>query len=124
MRLLAEMGAKKFAEMIVDPFWKFIPEQWQAQMWSRLFSKIPPENLIYCTLEIPEHYFSWLPGADGRNLVPKAKSLQELMQNSLNWALKKLHSLLGKEPEIAFLSDGPYGIPLPSKNKQLTAGKS
>lgn len=112
IRLLTEKGAKKFMEMIVDPSWTFVPEQWEAQMWARLYLKIPPENLIYCTLEIPENFFSWLPGTDARTLVPKAKSLQELVGKSLSWALERFRRRLGKEPQVAFLSDGPYGIPV------------
>ena len=112
IKLLTEMDAKKFMNMIVDPSWTFLPDQWEAQMWARLFLKIPPENLIYCTLEIPDNSFSWIPATDARTLAPKAKSLQELVEKSLSWALKRLHSCLGKEPQVAFLSDGPYGIPL------------
>jgi len=112
IKLLAETGPKKFMEMIVNPSWTFVPEQWQAQMWARLFLKMLPENLIYCTLEIPEDSFSWLSGTDARTIAPKAKSLQELVEKSLNWALKRLRHCLRKEPQIAFLSDGPYGVPV------------
>lgn len=110
LRLLAEKGAKKFVKMIIDPSWSFVPEQWEPQMWARLLLKIPPENLIYCTLEIPEDSFPWIPGTDARTLTPKAKSLKELVEKSLSWALKRLRGRLGKEPQVAFLSDGPYGI--------------
>ncbi len=113
IRLLGELGEKKFMEMILDPSWIFVPEQWEAQMWARLFNKIPPEDLIYCSLEIPEESFSWLPGTDARTIAPKAKTLKELVEMSFAWAEEKLRQLLGKEPQIAFLPDGPYGIPIP-----------
>lgn len=112
MRLLSEKGAKNFMEMIVKPSWTFTPEQWQAQMWTRLFLKIPPKNLIYCTLDIPEASFSWLPETDARSITPKARSLQELMAGSLRWALNNLEIQIGREPRVAFLIDGPYGIPV------------
>lgn len=112
IRFLAESGAKKFMATITDPSWTFVPEQWEAQMWARLFLRIHPENLIYCSLEIPASSFSWLPGTDARTLAPKAKSLQELVEKSLSWALGKLRRRLGKEPQLAFLADGPYGIPV------------
>jgi hypothetical protein len=112
IRLLGELGEKKFMEMILDPSWIFVPEQWEAQMWTRLFKKIPPEDLIYCSLEIPKGSFSWLPGTDARTLAPKAKTLQELVEMSFAWAVKKLRLRLGREPQIAFLPDGPYGIPV------------
>ncbi|GAI57334.1 unnamed protein product, partial [marine sediment metagenome] len=49
---------------------------------------------------------------DARTLAPKAKTLQELVEMSLAWAVKKLRFRLGREPQIAFLPDGPYGIPV------------
>jgi nickel-dependent lactate racemase len=115
--LLGELGEEKFMEMILDPSWIFIPGQWEAQMWARLFKKIPPEDLIYCSLEIPEESFSWLPGTDARKLVSKAKNLRELVEKSFAWAIEKLRLRLGREPQIAFLPDGPYGIPV-SSNKE------
>jgi len=112
MRMLGEKGGKKFIETILTPSWTFIPEQWEAQMWTRLFRKIPPENLLYCSLEISREAFSWLPETDARTLVPEVKSLQELVEKSLIQVVEKLRSSLGREPRIAFLADGPYGIPV------------
>lgn len=112
MRLLSEKGAKKFMELIINPSWTFVPEQWEVQMWARLFLKIPPENLLYCTLEIPESSFAWLPETDARSLVPKARSLEELVEGALNWALNNFQKRMGPEARVAFLSDGPYGIPV------------
>ena len=117
MRLLGELGTEKFMNMILDPSWNFVPEQWEAQMWTRLFRKIPPENLIYCSLEIPEESSSWLPGTDARTIVPEAESLKELVERSILWAVKELRHRLGREPRVAFLPDGPYGVPIEKKPK-------
>ncbi len=112
MRLLAHEGRKKFLNMIIDPAWDFVPEQWEAQMWTRLFQITPPEHLIYCTLDIPRHSFSWLPGLDARTIAPGSTSLQKLVENAFYWAHDRLHALLGRVPRAAILIDGPYGIPL------------
>jgi nickel-dependent lactate racemase len=114
---LAELGEEKFTKMILDPSWIFVPGQWEAQMWSRLFKKISPENLVYCSLEIPEESFSWLPGTDARTLAPRAKTLEQLVETSFAWAVEKLRLRLGREPQIAFLPDGPYGIPVAGKKQ-------
>jgi len=119
IRLLGKKGRKKFLEMIMDPNWNFVPEQWEAQMWAKFFRKNPPENLFYCSMEIPREAFSWLPGIDARSIVPEAKSLQELVEKSLAWAEKKLRLRLGRNPRIAFLPDGPYGIPV-DKNPKIS----
>lgn len=112
LRLLGEKGAEKFCETILSPSWNFIPDQWEAQMWARLFQHIPMENLIYCTLDIPEESFSWIPGRDARSIVPDAENFQDLLERSIDWVYKKLCLRLGREPMIAFLADGPYGIPV------------
>ncbi|NIM90859.1 MAG: nickel-dependent lactate racemase [Candidatus Aminicenantes bacterium] len=117
MRRLGELGTDKFIDMILDPSWTFVPEQWEAQMWTRLFRRIPPENLIYCSLEIPREAFSWLPETDARSLVKGAKKLPGLVESSLGIALKKLRSSLPREPRVAFLPDGPYGIPVLEGNQ-------
>ncbi len=112
MRFLGEVGAEIFCQKILDPAWIFVPEQWEAQMWTRLFKKTEPENLLYCTLDIPRDAFSWLPERDARSIAPEADSLQELVTKSLNWAVKKKSDELGRDPKVAVLTDGPYGIPI------------
>jgi len=115
LKLLGKKGAQPFEDLITDPSWTFVPEQWEAQMWGRLFKKIPFENLIYCTQEISPSDFSWLPGTDARILFPEASSLKQLTEPSISWALEKLRSRGIKKPEMAVLLDGPYGIPLAQK---------
>lgn len=112
LRLLNELGTEKFLEMILDPSWTFVPDQWEAQMWTRLFKVIPPENLLYCSLEISQDDFGWIPGTDGRILAPRASTLKELMEKCLGRVVGMLRRRLGREPEIAVLPDGPYAIPV------------
>ena len=112
MRFLGEVGTETFCQKILDSSWTFVPEQWEAQMWTRLFKKTAPENLLYCTLDIPKDDFSWLPERDARSIVPEADSLRELVTKSLNWAVKKKSEELGRDPKVAVLVDGPYGIPI------------
>ncbi len=114
LKLLSEKGAKKFVETILNPLWTFVPEQWEAQMWARLLNKIPSENLFYCSMEIPQEFFTWLPGKDARTVVPEAKKLGEVVEKSLALAVEKLRAESGREPRIAILPDGPYGIPVKS----------
>lgn len=111
MRLLGELGSESFLDTILDPSWTFVPEQWEAQMWTRLFKISPPENLYYCSLEIPEADFDWLPGSDARSFAPGADSLTLLVKGALDRALPWLEKRLGRTPRIVALPDGPYGIP-------------
>ena len=112
LRLLGELGAEKYENTITGIDWTFVPEQWQPQMWARLFRKIPPESLYYCSLEIPAEDFAWIPGLDARTLCPGTIDLAELTQAAVESARRTLRSRLGREPEIAVLKDGPYAIPI------------
>lgn len=111
LKLLAEVGPEKFIQSILDPSWTFVPEQWEVQMWTRLLTKIPPKNLVYGCLEIPDRDFAWLPGSNARALVPRSDSLERLMNKTIVWAVERQKSRLGRYPETAVLPDGPYGIP-------------
>jgi nickel-dependent lactate racemase len=116
MRLLGEKGPEKFSEMILEPTWTFVPDQWEAQMWAKLFLRIPSQNLVYCTKDISRDSFSWLPGTDARSLAPEASDLEELVAGSIDWALELLRKRPTQEPNIAILPDGPYGIPYLEKD--------
>jgi len=109
---LKERGTENFLNLILEPSWVFVPDQWQVQMWGRLFTKIPQENLIYCCEELPEDASVYLPGRDARTIFQEEKSLQKLVEYSIDYAIHELRHILGKEPSIAFLADGPYGIPI------------
>jgi nickel-dependent lactate racemase len=111
LKLLEEVGPEKFIQLILDPSWTFIPEQWEVQMWTRLFEKISPQNLIYCCLEIPDQDFSWILGTNARTIVQETKSLEKLMNKAIGWAVNRQKNQLGHDPDIAVLPDGPYGIP-------------
>lgn len=113
MKLLGELGERKYIEKIMDGNRDFVPEQWQAQMWARLFRIVPPEDLLYCTLDISRKELDWLPGRDARSLSPEAGTLAELTESTAAWARTALRSRLGREPRIAVLPDGPYAIPVP-----------
>lgn len=111
LKLLAEVGPEKFIQSILDPSWTFVPEQWEVQMWTRLLTKIPPKNLLYGCLEIPDRDFAWLPGTNARTLAPKSESLERLINQAIVWAVERQKSRLGRYPEAVVLPDGPYGIP-------------
>ncbi len=112
--LLGKVGAERYIRLILDPSWIFVPEQWEAQMWTRLFEKIPPANLLYCCLEIPDRDFSWIPGENARKIVQETESLERLMNKTIAWAVNREKERLGRDPDIAVLPDGAYGIPLSS----------
>jgi nickel-dependent lactate racemase len=116
LKLLEKVGPEKFIQMILDPSWTFVPDQWEAQMWTRLLNKISPQNLLYCCLEIPDQDFSWITGRNARKIVQKTDSLQELIDRTIAWALEAQQKRLGQAPQTVVLPDGPYGIPVAGIN--------
>ncbi len=112
MKFLGELGSDSFLKTILNPEWIFVPDQWEAQMWTRLFKITSPENLYYCSLDIQASDFAWLPGTDARDFAPGAKDLKVLVEAALAKAVDQLQERLGKPPKIAVLPDGPYGIPI------------
>jgi nickel-dependent lactate racemase len=111
LELLEEVGPEKFIQSILDPSWTFVPEQWEAQMWTRLLEKILPQNLLYCCLEIPDQKFLKIPGMNARSFAGETKNLETLMNKTIAWAVDRQKNRLRRDPGIAVLPDGPYGIP-------------
>lgn len=121
IHLLTLNGARDFLRLITSEDWNFIPEQWQVQMWSKVFSKIPMENFTYCAPHISQKDAAILPGIDGNLLLPASRrysgnldDAKDIVELAVAEAVRK-HRAMGIEPSIAFLKDGPYGVPVRTK---------
>ena len=115
--LLKSMGTEKFIRLILSPKWKFIPDQWQVQMWARLFNKIPQENFIYYSPRISSDDYRIIPGIDGNLFLPANKRYKgtlkdaaQIIENAMDKIDKEFKGECKKEFSVAFLSDGPYGV--------------
>jgi hypothetical protein len=121
LAMLKRNGAKGFLQTIKSPDWAFTHDQWETQMWGKVLETIgAEENLIYCSLEIPEQEYSFLSGTAGLNLLTpeeraagrSAVELMKLMvERAVCGATDNLRRRLGRDPEVLFLPDGPYGVP-------------
>ncbi|MDX2246066.1 MAG: nickel-dependent lactate racemase [Bacteroidia bacterium] len=115
IRLLHATGRQNFTSMILTPGWKLIQEQWQVQMWCKVFEILgKEENLLYCALEIPEKEYEYLPGTPCVSMLSAAEkansktSMRIMIEKAIEYACLKS----GKNsPSILLLKDGPYGIP-------------
>lgn len=115
--LLKSFGVAKFNKLLFSPDWSFIPEQWQVQMWTKLFAKIPQENFIYYSPQFTARDYAFIPGVDGNLFLdPETRyqgslnTIPEVIQKAINVMTEEFKSEKNSEPSIAFLSDGPYGI--------------
>ncbi len=117
LKLLAEHGFEGFMKMISADDWQIIQEQWQVQMWCKVFQQIKKEiNLYYCALEIPKTDYAYLPGKAGidmiseeERLLPADEAMCRMVQRTLVDAIATSHV---RDPSILLLKDGPYGVPL------------
>ena len=119
--LLTQIGAEAFRRLIFSPDWTFIPEQWEVQAWARVLEKVGPEGLTYYSPQMSAADCRYLPGVDGNRFLPESwryrrepANVQRVLDAFLREAGADCGRRLGREPRVAFLADGPYGI--------LTAG--
>ena len=125
LHLLKLMGAEKFKQLILSPDWTFIPEQWQVQMWARVFDRIPQEHLVYYSPQLTQRDYAFVPGVAGnRYLAPErvnsatAADIPQVISAAVSEAVQEFRAKHNTEPTIAYLADGPYGIPVTTKTAE------
>lgn len=113
MKVLKEKDPGKFTEFIKSDSWQFVPDQWQAQKWDQFFRKVGAfDRLIYCTTNINPEDLKKLPGKSGYDFVEgKNIEIDKMVQNAVFYAIDKIKRR-AKEPKMAFVKEGPYGIPV------------
>jgi hypothetical protein len=117
LSLLTLTGPEEFTKLINSPDWVFLPEQWQVQMWARVFKRIPMDHLIFYAPQFGPEWRRGLPGLDaGVFLSPEENSRNnpEVYGTVLCRALEYIARQSGREVEkqhITWISDGPYVIP-------------
>lgn len=119
LHLLTLFGPDRFMNLILSPDWEFIPEQWQVQMWTKLFKKIGMDNYIYYSPRLTAADCEFLPGINGNMLLPEDEryqtsldSIASVIKAAVVKAVKDLEEEGLDEIKIAYLADGPYSIPV------------
>lgn len=116
LHLLALHGPDAYLRLITSPDWKFVPEQWQVQMWAKVFAKIPMQNFTYCASHITPKDAAILPGKDGNLLLPPQRRYSRSLDDTARMVELAVAEAVdeyrarGVAPTIAYLKDGPYGI--------------
>ncbi len=119
LQLFKLIGTERFQQLIMSRDWTFIPDQWQVQMWAKLYAKISPEHFVYYSLGLQPADYVILPSVDGNRFLPEKMryrgmidSIPQVIEGALRQALDELCQQRIEHPNIAFLSNGPYGIPV------------
>ncbi|NQU40426.1 MAG: nickel-dependent lactate racemase [Lentisphaerae bacterium] len=112
LALLHELGPTALNERLRRPDWSFVPEQWEAQKWAEVFTKLGRlDRLDYCAPRLTGAAFQEhsIPGNDGGvGLEPRPEPAwaAAMVQRSLD---QRLEEQAGAS--VALLLDGPYGVP-------------
>jgi lactate racemase len=113
---LKERSAEDFETLLLSREWTFVPDQWQVQMWARLFKRIPQEQFTFFAPQLTEDDYGILPGVSDRETLLPNEDRSDLglrLERSLNRVQEECRRSGMEEPSIAWLADGPYGIPYP-----------
>ncbi|MDC7234593.1 MAG: lactate racemase domain-containing protein [Spirochaetales bacterium] len=110
-------SSDEFIRLLRSAEWEFVPDQWQVQMWSKLFSVIPQDHFIYYGPQVSADDYAILPGENGNDWLPDAdryknrdENITLFLESALARVVEKLKASGKKEIRIAWMSDGPYGI--------------
>jgi hypothetical protein len=118
MHLLKLQGHHGYLKTIEGSDWQFTRDQWQAEMWGKVFRKIGEEGLYYCTPQIREEDHCLLPGQCGLDFLserkgrPVLEAAREMVQNALCYVVAREREK-GAEPAVAFVREGPYAVLVP-----------
>jgi len=116
LHMLKIQGADHYLRMIEAPGWCFTKDQWEPEMWAKVFRKIEEDRFFYCTHTIPREDYCMIPGRCGLDLLEgkagadPAAEVQEMVESALRFAVADYRSK-GIEPAVAFIREGPYTIP-------------
>jgi lactate racemase len=116
LHMLKIQGGDHYLRMIETPGWNFTKDQWEPEMWAKVFRKVNEKDFVYCTHTIPRQDYSLIPGRCGLDFLheepeqPPAKAVQEMVENALRMAVARFRGK-GIEPTVAFIREGPYAIP-------------
>ena len=108
---LREWGADELDRRLLAPDWQFVPEQWEVQMWARVFRKLGPAGrLVYCAPRLTGGRFldGGLPGQDGGAGLDMKGSDRDQAERMVQQAVDQ-HAGRGR---VAVLAEGPYGVPI------------
>lgn len=118
LRLLKTVGAPAFRRLLLSDDWAFISDQWQVQMWAKVFAKIAPERFAYFSPQARDEDFENIPGVNGSSLVSSwsagmtsGERVSRVVRDGSRALVALLEREAGRAVRIAYLADGPLAIP-------------
>jgi len=126
LSLLKIIGADAFNRVLASADWTFMPDQWQVQMWAKVFKRIAMRDFVYFAPQLDDKDWRDLPGVDGRIFLPAERRTSPDLDDAGAVIECAVAAFLAKRGftaddvaagrcRVAWLADGPYGIPLQAK---------
>lgn len=117
LALLKLLGSDRFINLIKSSAWVFLPEQWQVQLWAKVYKKTDMDKSYFFAPQIESEDFALLPGVDMRSFLAKDSPIydRDIYSKAIEGALKDIEKRTGKRLEdmrIYYIEAGPYSIPL------------
>jgi len=109
LQLLKLTGSQALNRTILSDDWTFIPEQWQVQMWNKLFCLIPQSHFLYYSPQFGPEEYRICPGEPLKNLSALESGT---LPGHLSAALENLIEKFGPDVSVCWMADGPYGVPV------------
>jgi nickel-dependent lactate racemase len=118
LHLFKILGPDRYISILQYPDWVFTKDQWEPEMWGKPVRKVGEEGLIYCAPQLSQEDYKIIPGVSGYDMIDADQEFasdkekaQAMFQNSVIYAVNH-PKFEGKRPTIAFVKEGPYGIPI------------
>lgn len=117
LHLLKLFGADAYERLLLSPDWQFVPDQWEPQMWAKALRRVPEGNLYYCASGLAPADWAIIPARQAPGDAPtsgnlSAAQLAALVESSVAHAVRTAQAAGTAHPRLAYLADGPYGVPL------------
>ena len=114
LELIRRLGAKEFMQTILADDWTFTPEQWQVQMWAKVFEKLgSPEHVYSCMPQLEDCPEELIPEINVASQIKRsggecnADFARRIMQQTIDQVIKSR-----PDGKVLVLPDGPYAVPV------------
>jgi lactate racemase len=122
MARLTEMGPEAFIEAITADDWVFVHDQWGVQVWAHLLLRVPADHIFYYSPQTAPEDYAILPGVDPRPLLGSdsaastvagsGEAVARFVAAAVARACRESEAATGRPATVAYLADGPHGIPV------------
>jgi hypothetical protein len=137
LKLLAEIGPDEFVRRICGRDWEFVHDQWGVQVWAKLLAKVPAAHIFYFSRQTAPEDYVILPGvppvellagdlhcespdSPHRDAPNEGDGVTDFVKAAVARACAESEQATGRKARIAYLADGPHGIPVSGRRMPVS----